>query len=428
MDQAAVPAPSSATTSDGPASTDPDAERAPRGFVLRLGLANFGLYSALLTPVIVTMALRVADVAPHNKESVLGLVLGIGAVLAVIANPLFGRLSDRTRSRFGRRRPWLVGGLLGGLLGLAVIAFIPAVPALVIGWAVVQTSFNAVYAALMATIPDQVPEAARGSASGAVGTGLTAAVLAGSGIAALSSDARVMFLLPAVLTVVLVGWFVWKLDDRAPADAPEPFSAKEFLGSFVFDPRRSPDFGWAWLTKFIVMFGSVAPMTYLAYYLPFRMGVSAAATASTVAVLVAAGYAVQSVTAAAGGRVSDRFGRRKPFVISSGLVVAAGLALLAFAPDLTWIIVAQCVMSVGGGLFYAVDMALITHVLPDPDNAAKDLGVVNIANALPQSLMPMIAPFLLAIGGGGNYPLLFGVAAAAALVGSVLVTRIKGAR
>ncbi|MBZ4016347.1 MFS transporter [Streptomyces purpurogeneiscleroticus] len=428
MDQAAAPASASATTSAESASTDPDAERAPRGFVLRLGLANFGLYSALLTPVIVTMALRVADVAPRNKESVLGLVLGVGAVMAVIANPLFGRLSDRTRSRFGRRRPWLVGGLLGGLLGLTVIAFVPAVPALVIGWALVQTSFNAVYAALMATIPDQVPAAARGSASGAIGTGLTAAVLAGSGIAALSSDARVMFLLPAVLTVVLVGWFVYKLDDRAPADAPEPFSVKEFLGSFVFDPRRSPDFGWAWLTKFLVMFGSVAPMTYLAYYLPFRMGVSATATASTVAVLVAAGYAVQSVTAAAGGRLSDHFGRRKPFVICSGLVVAAGLALLAVAPDLTWIIVAQCVMSVGGGLFYAVDMALITHVLPDPDNAAKDLGVVNIANALPQSLMPMIAPFLLAIGGGGNYPLLFGVAAAAALVGSVLVSRIKGAR
>ncbi|KAA5831157.1 hypothetical protein F1721_20590 [Saccharopolyspora hirsuta] len=100
----------------------PDVPRsAPRGFVLRLGLANLGLYSALLTPVVVTMALRVAEVAPQHKESTLGLVLGVGAVLAMIANPLFGRLSDRTRSRFGRRRPWLVGtaavaALLGALL------------------------------------------------------------------------------------------------------------------------------------------------------------------------------------------------------------------------------------------------------------------------------------------------------------------------
>ncbi|MEU6113468.1 MFS transporter [Streptomyces sp. NPDC047117] len=422
MDQAAVPAP--ATRPAG--SVGPAPDTAPRGFVLRLGLANFGLYSALMTPVIVTMALRVADVAPHRKEAVLGLVLGVGAVVAVIANPLFGRLSDRTRSRFGRRRPWLVGGVLGGLLGLTVIAFVPSVPALVAGWALVQAAFNAVYAALMATIPDQVPEAARGSASGAIGTGLTAAVLAGSGIAAVTSDPRAMFLLPAVLTVVFVGWFVLRLADRPPAEPPEPFSPREFLASFVFDPRRSPDLGWAWLTKFLVIFGSVAPMTYLAYYLPFRMGLSAAATAGTVALLVAGGYAVQSVMAAAGGWVSDRFGRRKPFVVAAGIVVAAGLALLALAPDLTWIVVAQLVMSVGGGLFYAVDMAMITQVLPDQANPAKDLGVINIANALPQSLMPMIAPFVLATGGGENYPLLFGIAAAAALAGSVLVTRIKG--
>lgn len=404
------------------------APRAPRGFVPRLGLANFGLYAALMTPVIVTLALRVAEVAPQSKESTLGLVLGVGAILALIANPLAGRLSDRTRSRFGRRRPWLVGGTVVGIIGLAVIAFVPSVPALVIGWAVVQTGFNAVYAALMATIPDQVPENARGTASGAIGTSVTAAVLAGSGIAALSSDARVMFLLPAVLTVGLVGWFTVRLRDHRPETAPEPFSIKEFFGSLAFNPVSAPDFGWAWLTKFLVMFGSVAPMTYLAYYVPFRMGLDPAATAGIVAGMIAAGYAVQSSTALLGGWVSDRFGRRKPFVIGSGVIVALGLAALAAAPDLLWIAVAQLVLSIGGGLFYAVDMAMITQVLPDQRNPAKDLGVVNIANALPQSLMPIIAPFVLATGDGRNYPLLFGIAAAAALAGAVLVGRIKGIR
>ncbi|MFD5248170.1 MFS transporter [Amycolatopsis sp. NPDC058340] len=402
--------------------------RAPRGFVLRLGLANFGLYAALMTPVIVTLALRVAEVAPQAKESTLGLVLGVGAILALLANPLSGRLSDRTRSRFGRRRPWLAGGTVAGILGLAVIAFVPTVPALVAGWAIVQTGFNAVYAALMATIPDQVPESGRGTASGAIGTSVTASVLAGSGIAALSSDARVMFLLPAVLTVVLVGWFTLKLRDRRLETAPEPFSAKQFFGSLVFNPATAPDFGWAWLTKFLVMFGSVAPMTYLAYYVPFRMGLTPAETAGIVAGMIAGGYAVQSLMALLGGWASDRFGRRKPFVIGSGVIVALGLGVLAAAPNLLWIGVAQLVLGIGGGLFYAVDMAMITQVLPDPGNPAKDLGVVNIANALPQSLMPMIAPFVLAVGGGRNYPLLFGIAAAAALAGAVLVGRIKGIR
>ncbi|MER5391974.1 MFS transporter [Saccharopolyspora sp. NPDC002686] len=409
--------------------TPPEADRsAPRGFVLRLGLANLGLYSALLTPVVVTMALRVAEVAPQHKESTLGLVLGIGAVLAMVANPLFGRLSDRTRSRFGRRRPWLVGGVVGGALGLCMIAFLPSVPALVIGWAITQCSFNAAFSALMASIPDQVPESGLGRASGAIGTSLTGAVLVGSGIAAFTSDLRVMLLLPAVLAVGLVCWFAATLPDRTPAGAPQPFSVREFLGSFVFDPRRAPDFGWAWFTKFLVMFGSVAPMTYLAYYVPFRMGLDAAATAGLVAALVAGGYGLQAATAALGGWLSDRTGRRKPFVMVSGLIVAIGIGLLAAAPGLSAIVVAQLVISVGGGLFYAVDTALITHVLPDESSRAKDLGIVNIANALPQSLMPMIAPFVLAVGGGQNYPLLFGIAAAATLLGALLVTRIKGTR
>ncbi|WP_461111100.1 MFS transporter [Streptomyces calidiresistens] len=437
----------------------------PPGFVPRLGLANLGLYAALLTPVVVTMALRVDQVAPDNREATLGVVLSAGALVALIVNPLAGRLSDRTRSRFGRRVPWLVGGVAVGVLGLLIIAAVPAVPALVLGWCLVQGGFNAVYAALMATIPDRVAPDDRGKASGAIGTTITVAVLIGSGIAAVITDVRVMLLLPTVLTVLLVGWFVLFLrrvgetpgtPGTGPADSGEgaerpllgkdtaplpaaplvpdpaatapPFSFREFLGSFVFNPVRHPDFGWAWLTKFLVMFGAVAPLSYLAFYVAFRMDLTVAEVAGTVAGLVAINYAVQSVTAALGGWLSDRLGRRKPLVIASGLIVAAGLGILAVAPSPAWILVAQLVAGLGGGLFYAVDMALITEVLPDPDNAAKDLGVINIANALPQSLMPMIAPFVLAVGGGENYSLLFGIAAGSAVLGSVLVTRIRGAR
>ncbi|GAB3973854.1 MFS transporter [Streptomyces sparsus] len=413
---------------DAPRSPLGPPSAAPRGYVLRLGSATFGLYTALMTPVVITMAIRVAEVAPEDKEAVLGLVLGVGAVFALIANPLAGRLSDRTRSRYGRRRPWLLGGAAGGVLGLAVIALVPSVVALVLGWALVQTAFNAVYAALMATIPDQVPPADRGKASGAVGTSVTAAVLAGAAVAALVPDVRAKLLLPAVLTVALVGWFAATLRDTRPQGPPQPFSAREFWSSFAFDPVRHPDFGWAWLTKFLVVFGGVAPMTYLVYYVPFRLGLSTAEAAGTVAALIALNFSLQSLTAVAGGWISDRHGRRKPFVIASGLVVAVGLAILAAAPDLTWLVVALVVMGIGGGLFYAVDLALITEVLPDQDNPAKDLGVVNIANALPQSLMPMIAPVVLAVGSGANYPLLFALAAASAALGSLLVTRIRGAR
>ena len=135
---------------------------APRGFIVHATAAYLGLYTALLASALVTVPLRVGEVDPHGKESSLGLVAGVGALVAVVANPLFGRLSDRTTSRLGRRRPWLVGGVLGGTTGLTIIAVIPSIPAIVLGWSLAQLAFNATLAALAATIPDQVPVRQRG--------------------------------------------------------------------------------------------------------------------------------------------------------------------------------------------------------------------------------------------------------------------------
>jgi MFS family permease len=111
------------------------------------------------------------------------LVAGVGAFLAVIANPLFGRLSDRTTSRLGMRRPWLLGGSVTGVLGLLVIALSNTVPGILIGWCIAQVAFNATLAALTAVIADQVPSKQRGTVSGFVGIAQGVDILAGVAIA-----------------------------------------------------------------------------------------------------------------------------------------------------------------------------------------------------------------------------------------------------
>lgn len=79
---------------------------APAKLVLGLALAQFGAYLAVLTPVMVTLALRVSQIVPEgDRGAALGQVLSVGALLAMLGNPVFGALSDRTTSRFGRRRP-----------------------------------------------------------------------------------------------------------------------------------------------------------------------------------------------------------------------------------------------------------------------------------------------------------------------------------
>jgi MFS family permease len=396
------------------------------GFVARFGFASFTTWLALLTPVVVTLALRVQQIDPVHKERSLGLILGVGAFLATVANPLIGRASDRTTSRFGRRRPWLVAGAATGTAGLAVIATVPTVPAILIGWAVAQLGFNAILAALTATIPDQIPVAHRGRVSGIFGLSQTAAVMVGAFVAQAFTDRPVpQFLVPAALAVLAIGLLVVGLPDRRPGARPGPFSLRAFLGTFWVDPRRHPNFGWAWLTRFLAMFGTAIPQTYLVYFLPSRLGTGSGGVAGQAAVLIMIGSACTLVMAGVGGWLSDRTGRRKAFVIGAAVLISVGLALLAIAPTFAAIAVAEVVFGLGNGLFLAVDLALVTQVLPDAETVGKDLGVINIANALPQSLAPAIAPAFLMLGG---YTLLFAVAAASLVLAAVLVTRIKAVR
>src|SRR5260370_36449359 len=104
------------------------------GFISAYAAAYFGSWIVVLTPVVVTLALRIQQINPAGKAASLSLVLGVGAIFALLANLVFGKLSDRTRSRFGMRRPWLIAGVISGTLGLLVIAFAPNIPLVLVGW------------------------------------------------------------------------------------------------------------------------------------------------------------------------------------------------------------------------------------------------------------------------------------------------------
>ncbi|MFE6996897.1 MFS transporter [Microbacterium sp. NPDC057659] len=408
--------------------------KAPRGYAFGLAGANFGVFLALLTPVLVSMAFKIQHISASPEEATgnLGLVLGVGALFALIANPLAGRLSDRTTSRWGMRRPWVLGGALVGLGGFVLIGVATSVWVVLLGWCIAQTAMNATLAAANATLPDQVPPEERGKVSGIVGITTPLGILAGSFLINFISADFLRFIVPAVIAVALAVLFSLMLRDRVRTEKPtERFTLKMFFGSFVFNPVKHPDFGWTWLTKFFVMFGYAGIATFLPFYLTekFQLGEQEAIT--TILIANVASMAAMMVSSPLGGWLSDRFGKRRPFVALAGIIMVAGLVLLAFAPDVTTLIVAQGIIGFGAGSFFAVDLALATQVLPNPDDTAKDLGVLNIANALPQSIAPAIAPGIIALGaltplGGYTVYYLFG--ALVAFLGAVLVYRIKGVK
>jgi MFS family permease len=208
-----------------------------------------------------------------------------------------------------------------------------------------------------------------------------------------------------------------------PASERRPFVAGQFFGSLWISPRAHPDFGWAWLTRFLMNLGNALVILYLLYYLKDAINLTDKEAEDGVFKLTALYGVVTILTAIAGGIWSDRIGRRKPFVIWSGLIAASALLLLGFASTWPMAIAGAVLLAIGFGTYSAVDFAMITQVLPAALDRAKDLGVINIANALPQVLAPGVAALVLSLDLG--YSGLYMVAAAVSVLGSVLVTRIR---
>jgi MFS family permease len=402
--------------------------RVSRAFVVRLVLAYLGLYSAILSVALVSLALRIGHVDPRHKVTSLAVAEALGALVALFANPLAGRLSDRTTSRWGRRRPWLIAGVLGGAAGLAVVALVPSIAAITAGWCLAQLCFNASIAALAATVPEQVPLSRRGMVSGFMGFSQRLAVPLGVGVTAVFSAGAAGFLVPSAAAIACICLFALPLQDIRTHETPPPFSAREFFGSFWTDPRSHPDFGWVWLTRFLIYFAFVAPAPYLAYYLTSRSHVSDSSLTATVALLITLNYTASAMTAALCGWLSDRLGRRKIFVTAAGVLLGGGLALLAVSRTLPPVFLAQALLGIGSGLYFGVDMALAVGVLPRSRDVGKDLGVINSADVLPQSIGPACAPLLLALGSGHNYTALYLFAMMAGLLGTRTVGRIRTVR
>ncbi len=414
----------------------------PSRWVALLALASVGLWAGFFGPIQVLLAQQAESLDAADKEQVLALVTGVGALVSVICNPLAGAFSDRTTLRAGRRLPWLVGGALGGAVFLVVLSVAPNVPVMLLAWCGVQATLNAMLAATTAMIPDQVPVDRRGRIGGIAAVAQTVGVVAGTGIAAATGSIAAGYLAIAVFLLVLAAPFAFSSRDATlPVEARSPFVLRTFVASFWISPRIHPDFGWAWLTRFLVNLGNALGLLYLLYFLQDVLGYTSDQAEDRVFLLTAVYALTLVLTTVVFGAWSDRLGRRKVFVIWSGLVSGGAAALLGIGQSWPAALAAAVVMGCAYGIYTAVDFALITQVLPTATDRAKDLGVINIANALPQVLAPVLAGVLLAVveASGGlvesdgdgfsvGYFAVYFLAFLASVLGSVFVTRIRGVR
>lgn len=409
---------------EAPASPPPTKRTLPG--ILLVALTLFGTYGGLIA---ILLPLQVAIIDEANKVANLAFVSTISFVFTLFAQPIVGAISDRTRSRFGRRAPWMVGGsLIGGVLLLGM-GFLDSIVWIAIFWVLIQVSLNAIQGPLSAITPDRFPRDKRGAASAMFGigmqVGMTLGIMVAGQFAANFGMGYAVF--GIAIIVVTVAYVVIDRDWSSKEAAVEPWSWKAFFGGFWIDPRTNPDFFWAFTARFLLMLGYFVVAAFQFYILTDYIGMELVDATGAVVTLTLVALVPTLVAIAVSGWWSDKAGRRKVFIYVASAVMVVGFIMPLLMPDMTGMIAMSIINGIGFGLYMSVDTALMTEVLPGGGSAAaKDLGILNIATNIPQAMSAAIAGII--IGTLGGYPMLFVFGGVFVIIAALAVIPIKSVR
>ncbi|WP_040164643.1 MFS transporter [Microbacterium gorillae] len=378
--------------------------------------AWLAIWTVQLTPVqlLLPIQLNTPDDAAGWVGGVVstGVVLGIGGLAGVIAGPLAGMLSDRTRTRFGRRRPWALGGVLMAAVFLVATGMVHGPWPVGLTWTGVSVGLAVASAAFTAMIADQLPEQQRGTAASLASSAQAVGIIVGVGTVVLFGlGVFAGYLVLAGIIAVVGSVAALLLPD------PPPTHEEEHSPGNRRDALRDPDFAWMLAGRLVLNIGNALGTTLLLFFLMYGLGQGSAAEDNLlIAILV---YTVFVVLASfLSGWWSDRTGRRRIPTVVSAAIQGVAAALLVFSPTWTMTLIAAALLGVGYGAFMTTGLAFATDLLPDPARHARDLGVVTVTAALGQLLGPLIGGVLVAAVGG--FWLLFAASAVLSLVGAGL--------
>jgi MFS family permease len=392
-------------------------------FVAALALAQIGAFLSFMPLLSILAPLKAEQIDPAHKTQLLAHFSFWGALVAAATNITVGALSDRTRSRFGRRRPWMVVGVAGTVAGYAVIMQARDAVGFVAGALTFQAGLNLFFSPLVALMADRVPHAQKGAVAAYLGLAPPIGTIVGASLAATAlPDERLRYVAIAGLLVLAVAPLLALAGERATGDHILRLAPR----SPPVGPRSPPsrDLLIAGTSRLLLQLAVSVVSLFTLFNLQDRgvapPGLSPAAFLSLLMILASV---VQIAASLTGGHLSDHLGRRKPFVLAAGLLLATSALLIAAIPSWPVAVGAFALFGAGFGLYNTVDTALVAQVLPSADDAGRDLGFVNLANVAPQLLAPLLALWLLRDDQG--YPALYGLAASSAAIGGWLVLRLR---
>jgi MFS family permease len=394
-----------------------------------------GLSFTWLPYPLVVLPEAVQSYHPHDYNTYIGYVTGIGAFFAITVPPLVGVWSDRITSRFGRRRPFMVVGVALGIVGLFVMMTAGNFTQFVVGHVIAQIFLNGAAAAYYAIIPDVVPDDEFGKASGFLAGMQQGGALLGfaltAGFAAVHQTRLSLLVMAVVLSVSLIP-VLWAAQNegRRPVElkprGPLLASIHEFLR-----PLWTGDFGWVIFTRMMVTAGVAAVVFFLQPF--FKDVVGVANPPQFTSIWLAISFAAMIGPGIWGGYASDRYGRKRFVYAAGAMQIAVALYFIAFYPTMQGVVLALgALYGIGYGLYLAVDWALACDTIPDRAKAAKDMGLFHVAQTLPNSIIPAIEGTLIDrfnhVAPNSGYRVAFGSVILFFVLGTIFVSRIRSVR
>ena len=391
-------------------------------------LAWLAIWTVQLTPIQLLLPLQLDTGAPGENWIAgvvwAGVVLSVGGLVGIIAAPVSGRWSDRTRSRWGRRRPWAIGGSLLAAIGLVLTGMVAGPAAVGGAWIVVSVGVSVASAALTAMIADQLTTQ-RGAASAAASSAQAVGIVVGVGAVVLIglNVQQSYFLMAAIIAVIGTGTALLLPDAPAHELAlPAPRTAARRAS------WRDRDFLWLLVSRLVVNIGNAFGTSLLLFFLLYGVRVPSAAAQDDLLILIVIYTVFVVIASIIAGMLSDRpsaspLRRRRTIAAVSAVVQAVSGVVILISPSFEMTAVAAGIMGAGYGAYMAVSLAFATDLLKDPDDHARDLGLVNVSAQLGQLLGPLLGAGLVALVGG--FGLLFGAAAVLSVVGAAMTYAVR---
>lgn len=414
-----------------PMTTETDAYPAPPrslgGLMVSYFLVQLVINTANAGATSFLVPLQLDLVDPANKVANLGLIGTVAAILGIVAQPLWGSLSDRTRSRLGRRVPWVLAGIIGLAVCMVALALSSTFLAILAFAASLQIFYSMIAAPLVALLPDRTPVSKRGTFSALGGLGIYVGAAAGLFAASpFAGNISAGYLVLAAM-VLLIATPLTLLIRRDSRELPrEPHTgAIDTVKTFWVSPRKYPDFFWAFLSRLVLMSGYWGVTSFLLYQLQDYVGMSKADAASTFPVLSLALIIGILIAIVPAGRITDRLGRRKPLILATSVLIAVSVMIPLASPTVLALAISLFIAGIALGAYISVDQALMTLVLPSTSASGKDLGLLNIAQSGGQVLAPAVASIVIGLAG---YPGLYIFAAIMAVLGGLAILPIKSVR